>query len=115
MISLLGDPLTDAILQSCRGQHRTLRDLREATGGSSTVLKERLGLLTAYGLVAEGPVVQGEGRPASSWLAYAVDELETFVEQADAFALALVKATERMLEEADAPPRTRLRAVDAGE
>lgn len=112
LLDLLGDPLTDAVLGRCAAGPQTVAQLRHSTGGSATVLKERLRLLSAYGLVTEGPLIQGDGRPAASWVATGVDELRRFEAQADRFARDLLKVTERLLDqEADSRRSGRLRVL----
>ena len=110
MLHLLSDPTVAAILSACAEREQTNKDLEERTGAKSTPVKYKLELLEAYGLLRRGPLHQRQGRPAASWRAASTTELAAFERRADAFAKALARSVEQMVDESSAT--SQLRVVD---
>ena len=116
ILALLAEAEVGLILRACAEESRTLRDLEKLSGGKATLIKQRVELLEAFGLLQPAGLVQGTGRPANAWKATAVEELSTFQRQADDFARALARVTERMIEdETPAAPLRKLRVVQDDE
>lgn len=107
-MGLLADPTVAGTLAACAGQDRTSKELEALTGAKPAGLKHKVDLLEAYGLLQRGPIHQRKGRPAASWRAASSAELAAFERHATAFAKALARATERMVDEPAGVVRLRL-------
>lgn len=110
LLGLLAEPGVGTILKACAEAEQTLNDLQQRTGASKTVLKEKTRLLVAFSLLETASSQVHNGRPAASWRAVNVEELVTLEEHIDAFAKALSRATERMVDQPSA--QRNLRVVD---
>jgi predicted ArsR family transcriptional regulator len=108
ILGLLSDSAVALALEACAQSTQTAKDLGELTGATPTSMKQKAELLEAYGLLEAGPTLLSGGRPAASWKAASSKELRDFSRQADAFAKALARSTERMLDEPEGAQHLRI-------
>ena len=108
ILGLLSDPAVAQALEACGKERQSAGDLGRLTGATATAMKQKAELLEAFGLLRAGPTLLSGGRPAASWEAASTDELHTFARQADAFANALARSTERLIDEPQDQRRLRV-------